>query len=75
LGTEQLEPPPQQPDRDDDDVSQQPERVLTFAELKALIESGREDLIPNNKVIPDALNVRLAIFFWIYVIVSEHSGL
>jgi hypothetical protein len=32
-------------------------RVIKFAELKALIESGREDLIPNNKVIPNALNV------------------
>lgn len=32
-------------------------RVITFAELQALINSGREDLIPNNKLIPDALNV------------------
>lgn len=32
-------------------------RVLTFTELKELIETGRLDQIPNNKVIPDALNV------------------
>ncbi|KXN88438.1 hypothetical protein AN958_07344 [Leucoagaricus sp. SymC.cos] len=31
-------------------------RVLTFAELKELIESGRLDEIPNNKTIPNALN-------------------
>ncbi|KAJ7628345.1 hypothetical protein FB45DRAFT_918075 [Roridomyces roridus] len=30
--------------------------VLSFAQLKALIESGREELIPNNKIIPDGLN-------------------
>jgi len=38
-------------------------RILTFAELQALIESGREDQIPNNKVIPDALNVSLSFVF------------
>ncbi|GLB39765.1 hypothetical protein LshimejAT787_0702750 [Lyophyllum shimeji] len=31
-------------------------RVLTFAELKELIESGKVDQIPNNKVIPELLN-------------------
>ncbi|KAF8805607.1 hypothetical protein BYT27DRAFT_7169151 [Phlegmacium glaucopus] len=31
-------------------------RVLTFAELKELIESGNVDNIPNNKIIPEALN-------------------
>ncbi|EDR10397.1 uncharacterized protein LACBIDRAFT_317272 [Laccaria bicolor S238N-H82] len=31
-------------------------RVLTFAELKELIESGKMDQIPNNKVISEALN-------------------
>ncbi|OJA16546.1 hypothetical protein AZE42_00643 [Rhizopogon vesiculosus] len=31
-------------------------RPLTFAELKALIEQGKTDSIPNNKVIPDTLN-------------------
>ena len=36
-------------------------RVLTFAELKELIESGNMDKIPNNKIIPETLNVR---FFW-----------
>lgn len=34
-------------------------RVLTFAELKDLIESGRVDQIPNNKVIPEAFSVRI----------------
>ncbi|KAF9011923.1 hypothetical protein BDQ17DRAFT_1233143 [Cyathus striatus] len=31
-------------------------RVLTFAELKELIETGKVDQIPNNKVIPEGLN-------------------
>jgi len=31
-------------------------RVLTFAELKELIESGNVDKIPNNKIIPEKLN-------------------
>jgi len=30
--------------------------VLTFAELKELIESGNVDKIPNNKIIPEKLN-------------------
>lgn len=38
----------------------QPEsRILTFAELQHLIESGKVDQIPNNKIIPDKLNVGL----------------
>lgn len=41
------------PKQDDDENES---GVLTFAELQALIESGKEDLIPNNKIIPDALN-------------------
>lgn len=32
-------------------------RILTFAELQELIELGKVDQIPNNKVIPDKLNV------------------
>jgi len=32
-------------------------RTLTFAELKALIEQGKTDGIPNNKLIPDTINV------------------
>lgn len=32
-------------------------RVLTFSELKSLIEEGKADNIPNNKIIPDTLNV------------------
>ncbi|TEB32704.1 hypothetical protein FA13DRAFT_1754360 [Coprinellus micaceus] len=31
-------------------------RVLSFAELKELIESGRVDQIPNNKFIPEKLS-------------------
>lgn len=31
--------------------------TLTFTELKALIEQGKTDGIPNNKVIPNNLNV------------------
>ena len=31
--------------------------ALTFAELKALIEQGKTDGIPNNKLIPNTLNV------------------
>ena len=34
-------------------------RILTFTELKELIESGKMDQIPNNKVISEALNVRI----------------
>jgi len=34
-------------------------RSLTFAELKTLIELGKTDDVPNNKVIPDVLNVNL----------------
>lgn len=30
--------------------------TLTFAQLKELIETGQTDRIPNNKLIPDALN-------------------
>ena len=38
-------------------------RVLTFAELKELIETGNVDKIPNNKIIPERLNVRYIFFF------------
>jgi len=31
-------------------------RTLTFAELKTLIEQGKTDGIPNNKVIPNVLH-------------------
>ena len=34
-------------------------RILTFAELKVLIEEGKTDLIPNNRVIPETLSVRI----------------
>jgi hypothetical protein len=33
-------------------------QILSFAEIKELIETGRLDEIPNNKLIPDTLNVR-----------------
>lgn len=43
-------------------------RVLSFAELKELIESGNVDKIPNNKIIPEAINVsNLA-----YHLLSQH---
>lgn len=32
-------------------------RTLSFAELKALIEEGKTDEIPNNRQIPNELNV------------------
>jgi len=32
-------------------------RTLTFAELKELIEQGKTDQIPNNRPIPEAINV------------------
>jgi len=32
--------------------------ILTFAELKALIEQGKTEGIPNNRLIPNTLNVR-----------------
>ncbi|PCH37547.1 hypothetical protein WOLCODRAFT_128568 [Wolfiporia cocos MD-104 SS10] len=31
-------------------------RTLTFAELKVLIEQGKTDQIPNNRIIPNELN-------------------
>jgi hypothetical protein len=31
--------------------------ILTFTQIKELIEQGKTDLIPNNRHIPDALNV------------------
>jgi hypothetical protein len=38
--------------------------ILTLAELKELIESGNMDKIPNNKIIPETLNVRSFSFFF-----------
>ena len=32
-------------------------RVLSFAELKELIEQGKTDQIPNNRVIPEEVSV------------------
>jgi len=31
-------------------------RALTFAELKALIEQGKTECVPNNRLIPNILN-------------------
>jgi len=31
-------------------------RILTFTEIKELIEQGKTDNIPNNRVVPDILN-------------------
>ena len=52
------------------------QRVLTFAELQELIETGRVDQIPNNKAIPDALNVSFQIFlsFWLIANVTRAAG-
>ncbi|KIJ26508.1 hypothetical protein M422DRAFT_55503 [Sphaerobolus stellatus SS14] len=36
--------------------TQDSERVLSFQEITDLIRTGQTHLIPNNKVIPDALN-------------------
>jgi hypothetical protein len=33
--------------------------TLTFAELKDLIDQGKTNQIPNNRHIPDAINVRI----------------
>ncbi|KAF8892875.1 hypothetical protein BD779DRAFT_1507485 [Infundibulicybe gibba] len=37
-------------------TDQSEQRVLTFAELQELIESGKVDQIPNNKIIPEQLH-------------------
>ena len=51
-----------------DPSTQDEPRTLTFAQLKALIEQGRTDEIPNNKVIPNVLSVRLYVCFcWFWV--------
>ncbi|KAG6812126.1 hypothetical protein H0H92_004240 [Tricholoma furcatifolium] len=42
--------------RDEKDSTNDETRILTFAELQQLIESGKVDQIPNNKVIPELLN-------------------
>ena len=46
-------------------------RVLTFAELKELIETGNVDKIPNNKIIPERLNVR-HLFLFLTSILLKH---
>ena len=39
-------------------------RVLTFSELVELIETGNVNKIPNNKIIPEKLNVRRLFLFY-----------
>lgn len=53
--TETMNLPPSPSNHQDHDT-----RPLTFAELKTLIEQGKTDNIPNNKVILDTLNVSLS---------------
>ncbi|PIL29263.1 hypothetical protein GSI_09313 [Ganoderma sinense ZZ0214-1] len=43
-------PPPQLPPKDKEQIT------LTFAQIKELIEQGKTDNIPNNKVIPNVLS-------------------
>jgi hypothetical protein len=43
-----------------DDADVEHPGVLSFAQLQALIEAGKADLIPNNKIIPEELNVRVS---------------
>ncbi len=43
------------PATQDDDKPEH--HILSFAELKTLIEQGKTDGIPHNRVIPDELNV------------------
>ncbi|KAJ7672541.1 hypothetical protein DFH06DRAFT_1176646 [Mycena polygramma] len=40
----------------DDAAANAEPAVLSFAQLQALIEAGKADQIPNNKIIPDELN-------------------
>jgi hypothetical protein len=42
-------------------------QTLTFAELQTLIEQGKTDEIPNNKHIPDAINV-------VFIFIRYSSG-
>ena len=49
-------------------------RVLTFAELKELIETGNVDKIPNNKIIPERLNVRYLFSFSFPSCINIHLG-
>ena len=44
--------------------TQETTKELSFAEIKNLIETGRADLIPNNKTIPDLVNVRGFALYW-----------
>ena len=43
---------------DDSEDADQSAKVLSFAEISALIESGQTHLIPNIEIIPQGLNVR-----------------
>jgi hypothetical protein len=56
-GVPDVSPPPDPPAGSTVETSNEP-RVLTFAELKDFIEQGKTDQIPNNRIIPNVLNVR-----------------
>ncbi len=47
-------------------------QMLSFAQLKALIEQGRTDEIPNNKTIPNVLSVRRITFLPCHATHSWH---
>lgn len=58
LAFEQLLPAQTPPPEQKSEAAEEELRTLTFSELKALIEQGKTDGIPNNRVIPDILSVR-----------------
>lgn len=55
-GGEASRPPPEVPPQPTEDQDSET-RVLSFAELKELIEQGKTDQIPHNRKIPDVINV------------------
>lgn len=44
------------------DQAEEEPKQLSFAEIKQMIENGQAHLIPNNKTIPERLNVSIALF-------------
>lgn len=46
-------------------------RILTLAELKELIETGKTDKIPNNKIIAEKLSVRVFNFRFFTPVILE----
>lgn len=47
-------------------------RILTLAELKELIETGKTDKIPNNKIIAEKLSVRVFNFRFFTPVILEN---